>query len=35
LNGWLIPAVYVCEECGYAGGIVLELEEESDDQKKA
>lgn len=35
LNGWLMPAVYACEECGYVGGIVLELEEESDDQKKS
>jgi len=32
LNGWLMPAVYACEECGYVGGIVLELDEESDDQ---
>ena len=26
LNGWLLPAVYVCEDCGYAGSLVLELE---------
>jgi predicted RNA-binding Zn-ribbon protein involved in translation (DUF1610 family) len=26
LNGWLLPAVYVCEDCGYTGKFVLELD---------
>lgn len=29
LSGWLIPPVYSCEECGYVGRVVLELEKES------
>jgi predicted RNA-binding Zn-ribbon protein involved in translation (DUF1610 family) len=27
LGGWLLPPVYSCEECGYVGRLVLELEE--------
>jgi hypothetical protein len=33
LNGWLLPAVYACEECGYVGKLVLELEEAGADKK--
>jgi transposase-like protein len=25
---WLTPTKYVCEDCGYAGSIVMELEKE-------
>lgn len=25
-NGWLTPEVYICEDCGYRGPIVLEVE---------
>jgi len=28
LDSWLMPAIYVCDECGYHGPIVMELEEE-------
>jgi len=34
LNGWLLPPVYACEQCGYVGRLVLELEEESEDLKE-
>ncbi|RJS79638.1 hypothetical protein CW708_01905 [Candidatus Bathyarchaeota archaeon] len=27
---WLTPKTYVCEDCGYKGPIVMELEEEDD-----
>jgi predicted RNA-binding Zn-ribbon protein involved in translation (DUF1610 family) len=29
LDLWLTPKSYVCDDCGYAGLIVMELEEES------
>lgn len=28
LEYWLMPKKYVCENCGYIGPIVMELEEE-------
>ncbi len=31
LSGWLLPAVYACEECGYVGRLVLELEKEPEE----
>ena len=34
LSGWLLPAIYACEECGYVGGVVLELEDESERPEK-
>jgi len=33
LSGWLLPAVYACEQCGYSGSLVLELEEASEEQE--
>jgi hypothetical protein len=27
LDGWLTPGRYVCNDCGYVGSIVLEVEE--------
>jgi predicted RNA-binding Zn-ribbon protein involved in translation (DUF1610 family) len=27
LGGWLLPPVYSCEDCGYVGRVVIELEE--------
>jgi len=30
LDYWLTPKKYVCENCGYAGPIVMELEKEED-----
>ncbi len=26
-KGWIFPATYECDECGYAGSIVLELDQ--------
>jgi len=31
---WLTPKQYYCEECGYVGIIVLELEKEEEKQEK-
>jgi len=31
-DGWLFPAQYVCEQCGYRGPITLELEKNEDAQ---
>lgn len=28
LNYWLTPRKYVCENCGYLGPVIMELEEE-------
>jgi len=33
LNGWLLPAVYSCEQCGYSGSLVLELEDASEEEE--
>ncbi len=33
LDGWLTPERYVCNDCGYIGQIVLEVEEERDEEK--
>lgn len=33
LNGWLFPAVYVCEDCGYSGKLVLELDVANEDRE--
>jgi len=30
---WLFPEQYVCENCGYKGPIVMELEKEGTEQK--
>jgi len=30
LNYWLTPKKYVCENCGYVGAIVMELEKEEE-----
>ena len=27
LGGWLLPPVWACQQCGYVGSLVLELEE--------
>jgi C4-type Zn-finger protein len=31
---WLTPKEYFCENCGYRGIIVMELEEDKDDKEK-
>jgi predicted RNA-binding Zn-ribbon protein involved in translation (DUF1610 family) len=28
LNGWILPMRYVCDDCGYSGYIIIELEKE-------
>ena len=35
LNGWLLPALYACEQCGYVGNLVLELDEAAEDQDQS
>jgi predicted RNA-binding Zn-ribbon protein involved in translation (DUF1610 family) len=32
LDYWLTPKKYVCENCGYVGQIVMELEKEENSQ---
>ena len=31
---WLTPKQYYCEDCGYLGIIVMELDEETKDEKE-
>jgi len=26
MDGWLLPALYLCTDCGYAGRLVLEVD---------
>lgn len=33
-DAWLLPERYVCEECGYTGAIVLEVEPEEETCRK-
>jgi len=35
LDYWLTPKKYVCENCGYVGSIVMELEKEENSQGNA
>jgi predicted RNA-binding Zn-ribbon protein involved in translation (DUF1610 family) len=28
LGGWILPSRYVCDDCGYDGYLLLELEKE-------
>jgi len=32
LDYWLTPKKYICENCGYHGSIVMELEKEKNSQ---
>ena len=34
LDVWLTPKQYYCEECGYLGMIVMELEKEIESEKE-
>jgi predicted RNA-binding Zn-ribbon protein involved in translation (DUF1610 family) len=34
LSGWLLPPVYACQQCGYVGNLILELEEAEDEDQK-
>ncbi len=29
-DSWLMPRSYICDECGYTGPIIMELEKEED-----
>jgi len=31
---WLAPRKYVCEDCGYNGPIIMELEKEENQQRQ-
>jgi predicted RNA-binding Zn-ribbon protein involved in translation (DUF1610 family) len=31
LTGWLLPPMYACQDCGYVGYLVLELEPVEED----
>jgi transposase-like protein len=33
LDYWLVPKRYVCEDCGYNGPIVMELEKDEGQEK--
>ena len=28
MDGWMFPALYFCNECGYTGRLVLEVDEQ-------
>jgi predicted RNA-binding Zn-ribbon protein involved in translation (DUF1610 family) len=28
MDGWLLPPLYLCKDCGYTGRVVLEVEEQ-------
>ncbi len=32
LDYWLTPTKYVCQDCGYTGPVVMELEKEEDEE---
>ncbi|MCW4029622.1 MAG: hypothetical protein NWE92_08250 [Candidatus Bathyarchaeota archaeon] len=34
LDVWLTPKTYHCENCGYTGILVMELEEEKEENKE-
>ena len=33
-DGWLTPEIYVCENCGYRGPIILEIEIDKEQLEK-
>jgi predicted RNA-binding Zn-ribbon protein involved in translation (DUF1610 family) len=35
LDLWLTPRKYLCEECGYVGPIVMELEKEEESESSS
>lgn len=34
MDGWMLPPLYLCNECGYAGRLVVEIDRESLSRKK-
>jgi len=34
LDAWLTPKQYVCDDCGYVGPIVLEIEETKEEKEE-
>ncbi len=35
LDAWLTPKKYICEDCGYAGPIIMELEKIEEEKESA
>lgn len=33
MDGWMLPPLYLCAECGYTGRVVLEVEPEAAPEK--
>ncbi len=29
MDGWMLPPLYLCSECGYSGRLVLEIDKKS------
>ena len=29
MDGWMLPPLYLCSDCGYAGRLVLEVEKDA------
>ena len=34
MDGWMVPPLYLCRDCGYAGRIVLEFDPGSPSQQQ-
>jgi len=32
LDSWLMPTIYVCDDCGYRGPIIMEIEKEEPEE---
>ena len=33
LDGWLLPTQFTCEECGYSGYLLMELDESKEPEE--
>ena len=33
LGGWLLPPVYACQQCGYVGSLIMELESVEEEKR--
>jgi predicted RNA-binding Zn-ribbon protein involved in translation (DUF1610 family) len=34
MDGWMVPPLYLCRDCGYAGRLVLEFDPDSHSQEQ-
>jgi predicted RNA-binding Zn-ribbon protein involved in translation (DUF1610 family) len=34
LDGWLLPTKFTCEDCGYSGYLLMELDESKEPKKE-